>query len=207
MKAKITIVDYGCGNIWSIRSALSYLNCDTQVSNSPEDIEKSNALILPGVGSFRKAMERLSLSGMDVAIKNAVNKKGSKILGICLGMQLLANSSTEDGMTKGLGLIDYDVDRFKISEALSLRVPHIGFSSVINNGKGILFKGIKKSADFYFVHSYRILANKIIGQMALCKYGEDFLAAYENNNIFCVQFHPEKSQTNGLMLLNNFINH
>ncbi len=207
MKRKITIVDYGCGNIWSIRSALSYLNCESEVSNSPKDIEKSNAIILPGVGSFRKAMELLSLSGIDVAIKNAANKKNSKILGICLGMQLLANSSSEDGITKGLGLINAEVNRFKISETLSIKVPHIGFSSVVNNGKGTLFKGIETSADFYFVHSYRILPNKILGQMAFCKYGENFLAAYENNNIFAVQFHPEKSQTNGLMLLNNFINH
>ena len=198
-------MNYGSGNIWSIRSALSYLNCESEICHTPEQIMNSNALILPGVGSFPKAMESLVDSGMDLAIKEAVTKRGSKILGICLGMQLLANSSKENGYTKGLGLIDAEVDRFDIDNILPLKVPHIGFNRVTNSGQGTLFKYIKSSSDFYFVHSYRMLAQEQIGYSSICKYGEEFLAGYENNNIFAVQFHPEKSQTNGLTLLNNYI--
>lgn len=205
MIKKVSIVNYGSGNIWSIRSALSYLNCDSDICNTPEQIVNSQALILPGVGSFPKAMESLSSSGMDLAIKEAVIQRGSKILGICLGMQLLANSSNENGYTKGLGLINAEVDRFDIENILPLKVPHIGFNRVNHSGQGELFKNIKTSSDFYFVHSYRMLAEVETGYSSICKYGEDFLAAYEFNNIFAVQFHPEKSQTNGLTLLNNYI--
>lgn len=204
MNEKITIINYGIGNIWSIRSALSYLNFETEVTDSPEKIAKSTSLILPGVGSFRKAMESLRSSGIDLAINEAVKKRGSKILGICLGMHLLANSSTEDGYSEGLGLIDAKAVRFDIDKLCPLKVPHIGFNSVINNGKGMLFNGIKSPADFYFVHSYRLLTNDKIDHYSICHYGEDFLAAYEYNNIFATQFHPEKSQTNGLTLLNNY---
>lgn len=205
MTKKVSIVNYGSGNIWSIRSALSYLNCDSEICDTPEQIINSSALILPGVGSFPKAMESLSATGMDLAIKEAVSERGCKILGICLGMQLLANSSNENGYTKGLGLINTEVDRFDVDNILPLKVPHIGFNRVTNSGQGKLFKYIKSSADFYFVHSYRMLAEVQIGYCSTCKYGEDFLAAYETDNIFAVQFHPEKSQTNGLTLLNNYI--
>lgn len=206
MSERITIVDYGIGNLWSVRSALSYLNCDSKIVDSPEEVAKSDALLLPGVGSFRKAMEALRSSGMDEAVLEAVNQRGSKILGICLGMQLLAQRSTEDGETNGLGLIPTDVNRFDIEKKAPLKVPHIGFNRVKNDGEGKLFRGIDVSADFYFVHSYRLLPHGLDGHCAVCEYGEDFLAAYEYDNIFATQFHPEKSQTNGLKLLYNFIN-
>jgi len=150
-------------------------------------------------------MEALRSSGMDEAIREAVNERGSKILGICLGMQLLCKSSTEDGETEGLGLIDANVNRFDTSRTIPLKVPHIGFNRVVNDGEGKLFDGMEVNADFYFVHSYRILKDKLDGHCAVCQYGEEFLAAYENSNVFATQFHPEKSQTNGLMLLNNYL--
>jgi imidazole glycerol-phosphate synthase subunit HisH len=201
MNVKVTIVDYGISNLWSVQSALNYLGYESVVSCNPSEVAQADVLILPGVGSFRKAMLALKNLYLDEAILEATTEKGRKILGICLGMQLLAMRSTEDGETAGLGLISSDVERF----VGQLKVPHIGFNQVKNEDQSILFRGIASSADFYFVHSYRLLADSAMGIHGICHYGQDFLAAYEHENIFATQFHPEKSQTNGLMLINNFM--
>lgn len=201
----ITVIDYGMGNLWSVSSALRYLGSNPIVSSDPDEIVRADALLLPGVGSFRKAMSFLQKNGLDQAIVEAVHSKGIKILGICLGMQLLGASSTEDGNTIGLGLIPAEVDKFSIEEVGANKVPHIGFDGVQSEPNWSLFKGLKNGADFYFVHSYRLLPTDLSGNCAICNYGVDFLAAYEKNNIFATQFHPEKSQTNGLVLLKNFL--
>jgi glutamine amidotransferase len=120
-------------------------------------------------------------------------------------MQLLGKKSSEDGETLGLGLIPANVDEFALKEVESNKVPHIGFDQVMSSGGGRLFQGLPDNPDFYFVHSYRMLANGLGGNYATCRYGIDFLAAYENDNVFATQFHPEKSQTNGLILLRNFL--
>jgi len=184
---------------------LRYLGYDSDVCSSPSEIAKAEALILPGVGSFRKAMLALRSSQLDEAILEAVTEKNRKILGICLGMQLLAKHSTEDGESAGLGLISTDVARFDTELMGHLKVPHIGFNQVRAEDQSVLFKDITASADFYFVHSYRLLAEGLAGQHGICHYGQDFLAAYEHENIFATQFHPEKSQINGLKLLKNFL--
>lgn len=202
-KKKVTIIDYGMGNLWSVVNALKYLNCDVVISSNPEIIKNSEMLVLPGVGSFNKAMSSIIKSGIDDAINFAVRIKQTKLLGICLGMQLLAIDSTEDGFTQGLGFISTNVNRFKNQPGK--KVPHVGFNLVYSNDKSILFKSIYNPSDFYFVHSYRLLLNEIPGLKSTCEYGESFLAAYEFENIFATQFHPEKSQTNGLILLNNFL--
>ncbi len=201
----VIIVDCGIGNLWSVRSALRYLGYDVIVSSDPKEIAQADVLILPGVGSFRKAMEALRTSHIDEAIVEAVKGRGRKILGICLGMQLLANFGAEDGETAGLGLIPANVERFAVEAMGRLKVPHIGFNQVRSESRSFLFKGISSSAYFYFVHSFRLLADGLPGHAGLCDYGETFLAAYENENIFASQFHPEKSQTNGLKLLKNFL--
>lgn len=205
MMTKITIVDYGMGNLWSVSSALQYLGAESVISNDPAVVAGAEALILPGVGSFFNAMQALHDKRLDSAVMEAVRARGRKILGICLGMQLLAERGTEDGECAGLGLIPGTVRRFTSEELGSLKLPHIGFNEVRCSPNSRLFNGISHSADFYFVHSYRLLPSQRKGASAHCTYGCEFLAAYEHSNIFATQFHPEKSQTNGLLVLKNFL--
>jgi len=204
-KQIITVIDYGMGNTRSVLSALRYLGCTPVLSGDPVKIAQAESLVLPGVGSFRKAMITLKQNGLDQAIIDAVKFKESKILGICLGMQLMGSSSTEDGDTQGLGLIPTLVDKFTPAQMETHKIPHIGFDLVHSRPGALLFQGLPEAADFYFVHSYRMLPEGLNGKTATCRYGENFLAAYEHDNIFATQFHPEKSQTNGLLLLQNFL--
>jgi len=202
---KIVVVDYGMGNLWSVISALDFLGADSIISSNPAEITKADAILLPGVGSFRLAMQTLANTNLNEAIKEAVQIKQRKILGICLGFQMLAESSTEDGMTAGLGFIPTPVESFSVQELERRKLPHIGFNRVRLPDSSHLFDGFKTEEDFYFVHSYRLLAQALPGKKAICNYGTDFLAAYEHENVFGAQFHPEKSQTNGLRLLANFL--
>lgn len=205
MQSNLTVIDYGMGNIWSVLSALRYLGCNARVSSDPDVIVQSSSLLLPGVGSFRKAMIALQERGLDQAIIDAVQRKGSKILGICLGMQLMGSRGSEDGDMIGLGLIPNPVDKFTPQEIGKGKVPHIGFDLVHSSPESTLFRGLSRAADFYFVHSYRMLPGELKGNVSTCVYGTDFVAAYEQGNIYATQFHPEKSQTNGLVLLKNFL--
>ena len=202
---KVTLIDYGMGNIWSVISALKYLDCDVTVSSDPLVIKEAETLLLPGVGSFRKAMESLQELHLDEAIIESIQNDGNKILGICLGMQLLGSKSSEDGETVGLNLIPAPVEEFSMKDAGTNKIPHIGFNQVKSRAEARLFQGLPENPDFYFVHSFRMLPSNLSGKSATCRYGTDFLAAYENDNVFATQFHPEKSQTNGLMLLRNFL--
>lgn len=201
----IIVIDYGMGNLWSVVSALEYLGFKPKICSDPNEIRQASSLILPGVGSFRNAMIALGQNGLDQAIIEAVQKKGINILGICLGMQLMCTRSTEGGDTFGLGLIECFVDRFKSPEIEFNKIPHIGFDQVQSHPESKLFKGLRQASDFYFLHSYRILPSGLDGIPSICNYGIDFLAAYEKNNIYASQFHPEKSQANGLMFLKNFL--
>jgi glutamine amidotransferase len=204
-KSNLIVVDYGMGNLWSVLSALRYLGCNPTVSSDPDEVVRAGSLLLPGVGSFHKAMIALQQNGLDQAIVESVKIKGNKILGICLGMQLMGTSSSEDGDTLGLGFINSTVDKFTLEEIGANKLPHIGFDLVRRQPGSHLFNHLPNSADFYFVHSYRMLPTGLNGTSATCRYGLEFLAAYEQDNIFATQFHPEKSQTNGLILLKNFL--
>ena len=202
---KVSVIDYGMGNIWSVISALKYLGVETEFVSSPKKIEESKFLILPGVGSFSKGMRELKSRGIDQAIMAALQNNNAKILGICLGMQLMGSYGTENGRTAGLGLISNGVELFTQDELKVDKIPHVGFNSIsFNEGKG-LFDGLPKLADFYFTHSYRMLVERLEGQYATCNHGIEFLAAFELGNICGAQFHPEKSQTNGLIFLRNFL--
>lgn len=201
----VTIVDYGMGNIWSVQSALRYLGAAPVTTSKPEEVVDAEALVLPGVGSFRRAMESLRAKGLDQAILQAVKSRSCPLLGICLGMQLLGSWGTEDGKTPGLGLVDLRVERFTPGELAGLKVPHIGFSPVEPASGSLLFRNLTEAPDFYFVHSYRMLSSGDSILVSKCRHGVDFVAAIEAGNIFGVQFHPEKSQTNGLHLLRNFL--
>lgn len=204
-KQVITIIDYGMGNIWSVMNAFNYLDCKTQITSDPNKIIKADSLVLPGVGSYRNAMFQIKERNLDQAINEAVVNKGINILGICLGMQLMGASSTEDGITKGLGFIGNSIEIFNSSETQGNKIPHVGFNEVNIQPNSKLFKKFPNKADFYFVHSYRMLQEKIDSDFATCTYGVKFLAAFGVNNIFGTQFHPEKSQSNGLKLLQNFV--
>jgi glutamine amidotransferase len=201
----ITIIDYGMGNIGSVANAFDYLGCESIITADPDQVANAEALLLPGVGSFRKAMLSLGERGLDAAVLHAVRDCGSKILGICLGMQLMGTSGTEDGETQGLGLIPAPVERFSPSEANGAKIPHVGFNTVKAHKDSRLLAGLTPEPDFYFVHSYRMLAEVLPGHASTCDYGIRFMAAYEHDNVFATQFHPEKSQSNGLVLLRNFI--
>lgn len=201
--ANITVVDYGMGNLHSVVGAFRYLGAEVKLSSDPLEVEKSDALVLPGVGSFYRAMTRLNRTGLTDAMIEAVKERKRKILGICLGHQLMADFGEEDGGLAGLGFKSGRVERFP--ENISLKVPHVGFNSVRFIGSSQLFRGLGDSADFYFVHSYRLAINDISTSVGICNYGDDFDAAYENENIFSTQFHPEKSQTNGLKVISNFL--
>ena len=204
MSRDVTIIDYGMGNIWSVVNALKYLGYNSVVTSNVKEITSAECLILPGVGSFRKAMVSIEKLELDTAIYTAVENK-IKILGICLGMQLLGASSTEDGNYQGLGLIPNPVEKFTKEETGSQKIPHTGFNSVEHPDNSILFNGIAKKSDFYFVHSYRMLPQSPEEESIICQYGVKFLAGYEKINVFATQFHPEKSQTNGLLVLRNFL--
>lgn len=203
-KDKVVIIDYGLSNILSVVNAFTYLGSSCEVTDSAETIARSKTLILPGVGSFKTAMNSLKNLRIDEALLQAADQS-AKILGICLGMQLMGSMSTEDGHTRGLNLIDNKVDVFSLAEVGNQKIPHVGFDKVEKNSNSQLFLGLPSESDFYFLHSYRMLAAEENGISAVCKYGIEFLAAFEKENIYGTQFHPEKSQTNGLKLLQNFL--
>ncbi len=200
----ISIVNYGMGNIRSVQSALAFLGIENRVANSADEILTSDKLILPGVGSFRQAMDNISDRGLLEPLCRAVSELGVPILGICLGMQLLAESGDEDGPADGLGWIPGEVKRFQFSDP-TLKVPHVGFNSVqFENRSCPLFARLGSEADFYFVHSYRFVTNQLQWAPAWTEYGERFSSVVWKDNVFGTQFHPEKSQSNGLKMLRNF---
>lgn len=196
------IANYGMGNIRSLQSAISYIGYESIVSEDPHVISRAPTIFLPGVGSFPAAMDTINSSGISQALREAFNSGASRIFGICLGMQLMMKSTQEDGGGAGLGFLEGSVERF--STHTGLAVPHIGFNDVTSKPSSILFKGFEESAAFYFVHSYRVLANSIDATVATTWYGAEFVSAFEKENLFGTQFHPEKSQSNGLRLLHNF---
>ena len=204
-KKQVTIIDYGMGNLASIKNALEYLNTNVIISEEPDLISKSNFSILPGVGSFKTAMLKIKKKNIDEAIFNLL-KKGNYLLGICLGMQILGKSSTEDGFTEGLGLVDNEVIKFEKSNTEGNKIPHIGFNSVNFDTGNVLFKNLNNNIDFYFVHSYFMQTKGLKKNISTTNYGINFLSSFNNDNIFATQFHPEKSQKNGLILLKNFLN-
>lgn len=194
----ISIIDYGAGNLLSVKKALDFLNIPSIVTSSAEDIEKSDAIILPGVGAFPDAMESLHKSGLVDTIKEQARLK--PFLGICLGMQLLFQKSYEFKECEGLGLIDGEVKKIV---AEGLKIPHMGWNDlkILNNCP--LLNGINEGDYVYFVHSFRAETDdKNIN--AYTMYGEKIPALVSNGNIYGAQFHPEKSSEVGLKILKNF---
>lgn len=188
----VVIIDYGAGNIQSIRFALERLGATATLSHDAVEIKKATHVIFPGVGEASSAMEKLKATGLDTLIPTLTQP----VLGICLGMQLMCNHS-EEGNTKGLGVFNTDVVRFKTN----LNVPHMGWNTV--DGKEALFQGIPSNSHFYMVHSYYAKPNADV--VGACTYAVPFAAALSKNNFYGTQFHPEKSGVVGATLLQNFL--
>ncbi|MFA6253157.1 MAG: imidazole glycerol phosphate synthase subunit HisH [Patescibacteria group bacterium] len=203
MGTKILIIDYKVGNHQSIVNALNFLGYDFIVSSRKSDIIKAQSYILPGVGAFGEAMKNFNKLDILDCLQEQVLIKKKPILGICLGMQILAKDSEESGFCQGLGWIDGHV--VALNKAKDLRIPHVGWDNIKLIKKDPLFlRTDNKELNYYFDHSYHfVCADKFIS--ARCYYGEDFAVAVQKNNIFGVQFHPEKSQRNGLKLLRCFL--
>jgi glutamine amidotransferase len=198
-KAKITLIDLGYGNNQSIINALKYIGIDTIVTNKAKKILNSDMLILPGVGSFKTGVEYLEKLKLIEILNEATLIKKKKILGICLGMQLMGKLSEEDRKKRGLNFFDIEFTKFK----KKISVPHMGFNEISTNDFSLM-RNIS-IFFFYFAHSYRATAN--VGKKyksLICHHGENFIAGIEKDNFFGVQFHPEKSQRNGLKILENF---
>lgn len=199
----IAIVDYGMGNQHSVLNALRYLGVEAMVTADPDRVRRADRVILPGVGAFGAAMENLNRSGLRAAMNEAVLERGRPFLGICLGMQLVAAKGTEKGLYEGLGWIDGEVRLMTPSDS-GLKLPHVGWNDIVIAQDLPLFQGLKKERAFYFVHSYAICPLNPVHVAASCDYGGPFVAAVYRDNIFATQFHPEKSQKNGLTILENF---
>jgi glutamine amidotransferase len=199
----IGIVDYGMGNIRSITTTLIHLGVENIVyTSNNKELKQADKLILPGVGSFGNAMKEMRKRDLDKILISLILEYQKPILGICLGMQLLGLSSTEDGYNKGLGLIQGEVTQFDND---LVKVPHVGFNQIqVNNGSRLYEGFVNENPDFYFTHNYRMHTHNEIGA-AYCHYQDSFVASFEKDNIAGTQFHPELSQTNGLKLLKNFL--
>lgn len=197
----ISIIDYGMGNVASVQKALNFLNLESIVTADFGQIDKSEYIILPGVGSFLQAMRNLKSKGLDVFLNEQVIGKKKKFLGICLGMQLLAETGTEPYNNPGLGWIKGTVNKI---EGIPLRIPHMGWNN-INVKIDQYFVNIPTS-DFYFIHSYHLVPDDKSIIAATVDYGMEVVASIQQDNIFATQFHPEKSQGAGLSVLKTFFN-
>jgi len=201
----IVIVDYNMGNLGSIQNMLKRIGTEAKISSDFLDIKNANRLILPGVGAFDTGMKHL----FEMDIVSILNKKVLEdkipILGICLGMQLMTKKS-EEGAMAGLGWIDADIIRFKFNkQQKTLKVPHMGWNYIKVVKENAIFKEVDENTRFYFVHSYHVICNKNEDILATTLYGYEFVSAINKDNIFGVQFHPEKSHKFGMKLLKKFL--
>lgn len=198
----IAIIDYDAGNVKSVEKALEFLGEEAVLTRDPEVLLKAEKVILPGVGAFGDAMEKLHGYGLVTVIRKIV-EKGTPFLGICLGLQLLFESSDESPGVEGLGVLKGRIVR--IPDGEGLKVPHIGWNSLTYPNQGRLYKGIPENSYVYFVHSYYLQAQEPEIVVAETEYGVQIQASVEKGNVFACQFHPEKSSGIGMTILKNFI--
>ena len=198
----IAIIDYDAGNIKSVEKALESLGQEVVITRDPEILLSASKVILPGVGAFGDAMSRLNEYGLVEVIHKIVDKK-TPFLGICLGLQLLFDSSEEAPGVKGLSILPGKIVRFPAK--IGLKIPQIGWNALKQPNKGRLFNGIEDGEFVYFVHSYYLKADELSDVVATTEYGVTVHAAVERDNVFACQFHPEKSSDVGLKILKNFI--
>ena len=200
----IAIVDYDMGNTGSILNMVKKAGGEAIISSDPEQIENADKLILPGVGAFDAGIQNLAKLGLVNIFRKKVTEQKTPILGICLGMQLLTKRS-EEGVLQGLGLVDGSTVRFKLISSSGLRVPHMGWNSVVVRKESPLFYDMYPDPIFYFVHSYHVVCRNAEDVLSTTNYGHDFVSSLQIGNIFGTQFHPEKSHKYGLKLMRNFV--
>lgn len=201
---KIAIINYQMGNLSSVRRAFDDLGAEVYIADDPLSMNDADGFVLPGVGSFAEGMGNLRSAGWVPALQDTVLQKRKPLLGICLGMQMLATYSHEGGLTDGLNFIPGEVHKLD-RLGCNLRIPHVGWNEVRYRKKDVLFDRIPEFSDFYFVHSYAIVSKNVDHLVATVPYGCDAAAAIRNGNIFGCQFHPEKSSKAGRQLLKNFM--
>lgn len=201
---KIVIIDVGLGNIGSIERMLQKVGSRSILVKKPDDLLGSEKVILPGVGHFDEGMKQLQKTGFAQALVKLISIKNVRVMGICLGMQMLCRGS-EEGSVPGLGLIDADVKRFRFSENNKLKVPHMGWNIVSTARPNHLFPVSTEEQRFYFVHSYKVVPDNLTITTGTANYGGEFCAAFQQQNIFGVQFHPEKSHRFGMELMRRFV--
>jgi glutamine amidotransferase len=197
----IGIIDYGMGNLKSVRNALEYIGYDTELITDPDNIREVTHLILPGVGSYALAMANLKSRNFENAIKKYISEH-KPFMGVCLGMQLLSTIGYEHGKTEGLNIIEGEVILLERDE--QHEIPHVGWNNVNLQYSHPVFEGVKKNLDFYFVHSYHFKPVHKSDILGITDYGTDFVSCIARNNVIGVQFHPEKSQESGLKIYENF---
>jgi glutamine amidotransferase len=205
MSLKIIIIDYGMGNLNSVKRKFSRIGVNAEITANPADILNAGKIVLPGVGHFQKAVQNLKELKLWEALNVAVLKKKTPILGICLGMQLMAKYS-EEGNIAGLGWFDAAVVKFQIKDKLKYKVPHMGWNQIIKSKESSLMRNVPDLSEFYFVHSYYFKCNQPEDILNDTEYESVFTSAIEKDNIFGVQYHPEKSHDVGEQFLRNFAN-
>jgi len=202
VRRRVAVVDYGMGNLRSVAKYTSRAGGEVRVSADPADFDWAERIILPGVGAFPDAMSELHRLNLVDPLRAIVEDAKKPLLGICLGMELLAQFSPEVRDTQGLGWVDAEMKPFDRAE---MRVPHVGWNQITNRNESPLLDGIDDGSFFYFVHSFHMVAHKPELVAATSNYGHDFTAVIQQGNVYGTQFHPEKSQSSGFMLLRNFI--
>ena len=200
----IAIVDYGMGNVRSLRNAFEYLGEDVVVTSDAAELDAADRVVLPGVGAFGDAMVAIRERGLEPVLNRQALELKKPVLGICLGMQLFAKTSIEHGEHRGLGWIDADIRRLDVPAPL--KVPHVGWNDLHFSATDWLFDGIRPGqANFYFVHSFHMVCHDAADRIATTDYGSDVTAVVRRGNLIAAQFHPEKSQDNGLKMLGNWV--
>ena len=201
----ITIIDYGIGNLRSIEKAFEAIGTAVRRTDQPSDLAEAERLVLPGVGAFGACMNEIRQRGLEAPIQDYVGT-GRPFMGVCVGMQLLFEESEEQGQHRGLGLLPGQVVRFDRDGTSNppLKVPHMGWNTLSPRRSSALLEGLPPAPFFYFVHSYHPQPSEEDDILATSTYGDTFPAVVGRNNVFGVQFHPEKSQHNGLRILRNF---
>jgi glutamine amidotransferase len=202
MTRRIGIVDYGVGNLHSVVNAFWKVGGEPQIVADPNDVWLHDRLLLPGVGAFPAAMSRLRESGLDAVLTEHV-AQGNPLMGICLGMQLMCRDSLEDGLHAGLGWVDAHVVPLELREGI--KVPHMGWNEITKKKNSPLLANFQDGDDVYFVHSYHARCERVEDVLLECVHGESFVAGFAHDNLYGLQFHPEKSQLIGLSMLANFL--
>lgn len=201
-KARVCILDYGCGNVKSVYNLVSTLDAEVTVSNAPQAIADASHLVLPGVGAFGRSMDRIRELLPMADLQSAVQRQGKPFLGICVGMQVLAVTGREFGEHPGLGWVPGEVRQL---ETAGMPLPHVGWNNIRIESPTPLLEGLGESPDFYFVHSFALRTDAPGLIAATAEYGQRFPAVIAQGNLYGVQFHPEKSQRPGIRLFKNFL--